>query len=151
MAKRSTDTVKSPTIRRHCVTIGSRLPRYTLVSVHSFADLLHYYYITYIAYICNIILWTRASAKIKTAKIIVKSSIRKSLVREQFERIRYIANLWSGDCKVTRTCSKLVSRSQTAFSPPFFLGDVIGRGERVWHLSYTRFRSVPKHSWTAEE
>ena len=58
VAKRSTDTVKSPTILRHCVTIGSRLPRYTLVSLHSFADLLHYYYITYIAYICNIILGT---------------------------------------------------------------------------------------------
>ena len=57
VAKRSTDTV-SPTIRRHCVTIGSRLPRYKLVSLHSFADLLHYYYITYIAYICNIILGT---------------------------------------------------------------------------------------------
>ena len=45
VAKRNTDTVKSLTIRRHCVTIGSRLLCYTLVSLHSFADLLHYYYI----------------------------------------------------------------------------------------------------------
>ena len=29
---------------------------------------------------------------------------------------------------------------QTAFSPLFFLSDIIGRRERVWHLSYTRFR-----------
>ena len=58
VAKRSTDMVKSPTIRRHCVTIGSGLPCYTLVSLHSFVDLLHYYYITYIAYKCNIILGT---------------------------------------------------------------------------------------------
>ena len=37
------------------------------------------------------------------------------------------------------TGAAIVSRSQTASSPPFLYTDVIGRGGRVWSTTYTVF------------